>query len=171
MKSKDVIYFHIVIALFFLILSVYSSNFIFDKVSKGDFFNNSTLILNNKNPGMLFFFKNNISFFLLVSIVPFFNCILFILQFISLGISIQSILHLPLKYQFVFLYRHLFFEIIALFTAIIISYKLFQYSKYLLNDKNVDWKKKGKKIVILYLILIISTLIGAILEGTVNVGI
>lgn len=80
-------------------------------------------------------------------------------------------MNLSFENQFIFLYRHLFFEVIALFTAIIISYKLFGYGKDLLNDRKVDWNKRCKKILILYMILVISTLLGAILEGTVSVAI
>lgn len=165
------IYFHVVISLFLIIVSVYTSDILFNEVSEVDFINNIGFVAENSNPGIAYFFKNNVLFFLLVSLTPFVNVILFVLQFINLGTTIQSIMNLSFENQFIFLYRHLFFEVIALFTAIIISYKLFGYGKDLLNDRKVDWNKRCKKILILYMILVISTLLGAILEGTVSVAI
>ena len=123
------------------------------------------------NPGIFFFFKHNLSFFMLMSVLPFINIIFFIFQFISLGSNINIASTLPFNTQFTILYRHLFFEVIALFTAIYISYIYYNLSKNILKDKYINWKNELLFLGLLYNLIIICTLIGAVLEGNANVKI
>ena len=166
MKNKDVMYFHIILALFFIIIGSCLDNFLFENIKsiKENFMN-----ISNKqriNPGVMFFFINNIKFFLLISILPFIGTIFFSIQFLTIGSTINQVIKFPFLYGFNLLYRHLIFEIIALFISIIISYKYWKCSKKILKDISINWKKEVLVLSIMYLIIILCTLIGAILEGT-----
>lgn len=57
------IYFHVVISLFLIIVSVYTSDILFNEVSEVDFINNIGFVAENSNPGIAYFFKNNVLFF------------------------------------------------------------------------------------------------------------
>lgn len=173
MKKIDIMYFHIIISILFFIIGFYISDVIYQNIANVGITTNSLLNSEHSNPGIMFFFKNNIRFFLLVSIMPFINILFFSMQFINLGTSVQSMmdLNLSLDIQFQMLYRHGVFEIIALFLAILISYKLWNYTRDILNDKKRNWKKEMVIVGVMYLFITLCTFAGAILEGTVNVAI
>lgn len=122
-----------------------------------------------KNPGTLFFFKNNVVFFLVITILPYINFPILILQMASVGVQMRLIGGLSFEVQFNMLYRHLVFEFIALLISIYCSY----YLKIILNkwhQKELTTTKKDMKILLLLYVLIISlTYIAALLEGGANV--
>lgn len=163
MKKREVLYFHLILAFFCMIIG-YSASNLFNENLSNDFM----LSINTaqENPGIIFFFTNNIRFFLMISILPFINLYLFIMQFLSIGFSISKIINISLLNQFFILYRHLFFEVIGIVLAILVSYRYVLYGKNLLNDVEIDWKKEAKFIGLIYLAIFICTMIGALLEGT-----
>lgn len=168
MKKLDILYFYIVVGVFTLILGYYFSDYLYQDSS--NIITNINLANEKVNPGIIYFFKNNILFFIFLTIIPFINLYYFNVQFFSVGSSIHRIINLPINSQFEILYRHLIFEIIAIIISIIISYEFWNLSRYLLKDEKVNWKKEFIKITILYSIIIICTFIGAVLEGSVNVA-
>lgn len=167
MKEKEILYFSLISAFFLIILGYCTGGLISGGVNS-----NLTLSINysQDNPGIMFFFLNNIKFFISISFLPFINLYFYIIQFISIGINISEIISLPFKFQFYILYRHLFFEVIAIMISIILSYRYIIDAKKLLNDIKIDWKKEGKMVAGAYLFILICTIIAAVLEGTANVA-
>lgn len=163
MKEREILYFHFILAFFCIIIGFYANEFINGTVN--DNFT-PNLVNMNDNPGILFFFKNNIMFFLIISIIPLINLYFFSVQFLSIGYSINNIINLSLSLQINILYRHLIFEIIAILLSILISYRYILVGRRLLKDIKINWKKEVKIMGILYLLIFIFTLIGAVLEGT-----
>lgn len=125
-----------------------------------------------ENVSVLMLLKNNIIFFCVVSVFPVINLLFVVMQFFQLGTLIYSCKDMNIFLQFVLLYRHTFFEIIALFIAIYISYIILIVGKQYINDVSidkVDYKKILRKIGFCYLIVVVATVIGALLEGNVHV--
>lgn len=123
-------------------------------------------ILLGTNPGILYFFKKNILFFLFISITPFINIFLTGIQFMQVGFMIAQIENMNFISQTTILYRHLIFEVVALFTAFLISFKYVQIIQSILKDQKCDKSRIIKVISLLYIVIIIVTFIGAVLEGT-----
>ena len=167
MKEREILYFSLISAFFLMILGYCTGDLISGGVNS-----NFTLSINDtqENPGIIFFFINNIRFFIIISFLPFINLYLFIVQFLSIGINVSEIINLSLSTQFYILYRHLFFEIIAIIIAMLLSYRYIIDAKKLLNDIKVNWKKEAKIVALAYLLIFICTIIGAVLEGTANVA-
>lgn len=117
--------------------------------------------------------KNNLGFFLVISLLPIINILLVITQFVKLGILAFNCKDMTFYMRFIILYRHTFFEIIALFVAIYVSCNIITYGKKYIETENSEEEDNYKKILyrigISYTVVIIVTVIGAYLEGHVNV--
>lgn len=129
-------------------------------------FNDIQEILLGTNPGILYFFKKNLLFFLLISITPFINIFLIVIQFLQVGFMIAQIENLNILSQTMLLYRHLIFEMIGLFIAAVISFKYIHVIQCILKDKEINKTKYVKCLTYLYAIIVIATMMGALLEGT-----
>lgn len=121
-------------------------------------------------PGIWFIFSNNIVFFSLVCVLPFVNFILYSAQFLGIGNNVFQIQSLPIEIQTTLLYRHAIFEVIALLMSIYISYEIYSIAHEYLHNSIKVTRKTFVKIFLTYAILVVLTLIGAYLEGTVNVS-
>lgn len=128
-------------------------------------------ITSAQNVGFIKIFENNILFFFLISVFPVINLVLFLFQFAGLGSNVYQIQKLSFQLQFKMLYRHTFFELIALFIAVYISYLIFYTAYDYLHDnkKKVNKKILIKKIIISYSAIVLCTVTGAILEGNMSV--
>lgn len=117
--------------------------------------------------GVLMIFLNNIKFFLLVSILPFVNFFVVLVQFFNVGIYIFNMRDVSILGQFNILYRHLIFEILALLIAVKLSYYIYgSLKKFIDFDTPINWKRFIKRLVFCYLSIVILTLCGALLEGS-----
>lgn len=85
---------------------------------------------------------------------------------LQIGAMFFQISALPIDAQFVILYRHLIFEFIALFLALVISSKIYTLIHSILNDLPINKKKTLLRLCIYYILIVTFTLIGALLEGT-----
>lgn len=125
-----------------------------------------------RNANSIMLLKNNLSFFLIISILPIINILFVITQFGKLGVLVFNCKDMSFNMSFLILYRHTFFEIIALFIAIYISCNIFVYGKKYIDTEKSDedsYKNILIRIGISYLVMAIITIIGAYLEGHVNV--
>lgn len=120
-------------------------------------------------PGIGFIFANNIGFFSLVCFLPFLNFIMYATQFLAIGNNAFRIHTFNIEIQANLLYRHAVFEIVALSISIYVSYEIYRVLHDYLHNSIKPNKKTFKKLILLYIIIVVLTLIGACLEGTVNV--
>lgn len=121
---------------------------------------------------LLAILRNNLVFFTVVCCLPILNAVLVIPQFLVLGVKMRLISELPLGVQFVLLYRHTVLEIIALFLALGISYGILLSSKKFLDSSKLGRAVYGRQLRALlpaYVLTVVLTLVGAVLEGTVHV--
>ena len=121
--------------------------------------------------GSTMLFKNNILFFALTSVLPVLNILLVVVQFFQLGTTAYSIRGLSAGTQFVLLYRHTAFEIIALVLSVYISYRLLFMGLAYTQNQTVSkgfYKRSLKSVGIAYLFMTAATVIGALLEGNVH---
>lgn len=117
------------------------------------------------HPTMAFFFWHNIRYFLIISILPFINAILVPVQLGLTGIQLVTIRSLSFSLQFMLMYRHLFFEWLALIIAMFISYRWVDWFK-LLHARDYSLaRREFVKLGIMYLLVLVFTAIGAYLEG------
>lgn len=171
---KEIISFHFVIAVFFgcigyiLYSLLVEHNIIEINVLIND---NSHFGAEKEKAGVLMIFLNNLAFFSFVCCLPILNIIYFIVQFFYMGTYIHQIESLNLLQQFTLLYRHSILEIIALFIAVYISYSLLKMSLIFLKSEkhNFFYREKFKQIGVAYLLIVVLTLLGALLEGNVSV--
>lgn len=122
-----------------------------------------------ETPGIGFIFANNFGFFTLVCILPFFNSVIYAIQFLAIGNNIFQIHSLPIEVQKDLLYRHAIFEVIALSVSVYISYELYEALNGFLHNSIKPNKVIYIKIIMSYILVIVLTITGACLEGTVNV--
>lgn len=178
MKSKNYSYRLLEIVVFYIISSI--SLFIIGYVTYDLLVKSGIITINIaedalhevENVDGFLIFKNNILFFALISVLPIFNWFMVLAQFFQLGFFAFSISELSLRLQFLLLYRHTFFEILALFAAVYISQLGLTIGKKFVNNVDVEegyYKKSFIKIAWTYLFILIATVIGALLEGNVNV--
>lgn len=160
MKLKKII----VISLLSITLGFLTSNIIIGNFNV-PLSSDPTLLNNINNPGVLFFFKHNLSFFLTMTVLPLINIPIFIFQLIMTGVHINIIGELSFANQFNILFRHLFFEYIALVISVVVSFKNYIVLKDLHQNKINTLSINLKKIFILYTFIIILTIIAARLEG------
>lgn len=161
MTSKEIILIYLVFALFFSLIGyIYA-----DTTSESVEFDFSGI----EAPGIGFIFANNIGFFSLVCILPFFNFAMYATQFLAIGNNVFQIHTLPMEIQSNLLYRHAVFEVIALSVSVYISYEIYTALYDYLHSSIKPGKRACVKIIISYAIVAVLTLIGACLEGTVNV--
>lgn len=90
-------------------------------------------------------------------------------QFLAIGNNIFQIHTLPMEVQSNLLYRHAIFEIVALSVSVYISYEIYRALYDYLHNSIKPSKKTYMKIILTYVIVVVLTLVGACLEGTVNV--
>ena len=83
--------------------------------------------------------------------------------------NIFQIHTLPMEVQSNLLYRHAIFEIVALSVSVYISYEIYRELYDYLHNSIKPSKKTYMKIILTYVIVVVLTLVGACLEGTVNV--
>lgn len=120
-------------------------------------------------PEIQFFFQHNIIFFLTISILPFINMFIVVIQLFLTGLQISLIQNLSLQMQFNLFYRHLIFEFLALFLAICVSYKIYLLLKDIHQVKRKGIKKRALIVLVFYAGILLSTMIAAILEGSIHV--
>jgi hypothetical protein len=174
MVLKEIISFHIVIAIFFVIIGYISFSLLADnnileiKVLIHDY---KDVVAEQEKAGVVMIFLNNITFFSLVSFLPILNVIFLIVQFFNMGTYIYQIKDLSFLQQFTLLYRHSILEILALVISVYISYSLLKISNTYLNHSVYDfpYQKRFKQIALAYGVVLILTLMGALLEGNVRV--
>lgn len=161
MTTKEIVLIYLIFALFFSLIGyIYA-----DTTSETVEFNFSGI----EAPGIGFIFANNIGFFSLICILPFFNFAIYASQFFAIGNSVFQIHTLPVEVQSNLLYRHAIFEIFALSVSVHVSYEVYRVAyNYLYNSIKPN-KKIYVEIAVSYVIIAALTLIGACLEGTVNV--
>lgn len=160
MKTKNLI----VISLLSLVLGFLASNIIIESLNVS-LDSDPTLLNSIENPGVLFFFRHNLSFFLTMTVLPIINIPIFIFQLIITGIHINIIGELALVDQFNILYRHLFFEFTAMLTAVILSYKNYRILVDLHRNRTGNLLADLKQIIILYIVVTFLTIFAALLEG------
>lgn len=117
---------------------------------------------------------NNLFFFTLVSLMPVINSLLIIPQFLMFGVHARAVANLPAESQFIILYRHSILEVCALLLSISISYYLlFGCREYMLEDSDSRGKLRAQLLALLrvYGVVVVITLLGAMLEGSVGVRI
>lgn len=174
MALKEIVSFHVVFAIFFGILGYISFSLLADnnvleiKALINDY---DHVVAEQEKAGIIMIFLNNISFFSIVCVLPLINIIYLIVQFFNIGTYIYQIQELDLLQQFNLLYRHSIFEIVALIISIYISYSLLQMANTYLKSTVDDfpYRRKFKKVAIAYVLILILTLVGALLEGNVRV--
>jgi hypothetical protein len=161
MTPKEIVLIYLIFALFFSLIGyIYA-----DTTSESVEFDFSGI----EAPGIGFIFANNIGFFSLVCVLPFFNFVMYATQFLAIGNNIFQIHALPMEVQSNLLYRHAIFEIVALSVSVYISYEVYRALYDYLHNSIKPSKKTYMKIFLPYIIVVTLTLIGACLEGTVNV--
>lgn len=117
------------------------------------------------NPGVLFFFKYNISFFLIVSVLPFINLPICFIQLVVTGINMRLIANLGIGEQIEIFYRHFIFECSALLLSLYVSLILYKVVRKMHKERTYQWKKDVKYILFIYFLICLFTVIAAILEG------
>lgn len=134
---------------------------------KGSHIDQLTSFDNNflSNPGAQYFFENNITFFLIMSILPFINVPIFIVQMLVSGMHARLIADLPLSYQFEIFYRHFTLEYIALLISLNISGLLYGVLQKMHKYRDYKPKNDFLHIILLYGIMVVLTIIVAVLEG------
>lgn len=161
MTPKEITLIYLLFALFFSLVGfVYA-----DTTSESINFDFNGL----EAPGIGFIFANNIGFFSLVCILPFLNFIMYAIQFLAIGNNVFQIQALPFEIQANLLYRHALFEVMALSISIYVSYEIYNALYDYLHNSIKAGRKTYVKIILSYVIIIILTLVGACLEGTINV--
>lgn len=123
-------------------------------------------------PDLLHILRSNVGFFIMVSLLPVLNSVVVGQQLFTLGATAHQIHQLPLATQFDLLYRHTALEMIALFMAVRISYVFFfTIREYLRSDgsSKATLAARLKSTIPLYLVVVLCTVVGALLEGTANV--
>jgi len=130
---------------------------------------NYEMFMNTINPGGIFFFKHNIMFFLVLTILPIVNVVIMMLQIIVTGIDIGFIQDLSFDVQFMLLYRHLFFEFIALILAVSLGNKFLQNMNMVIVKQEINKRKLLFEVATYYSAIIICTIIAATLEGSAHV--
>lgn len=171
MRLKEVMIFYCIISLFGLFLGyiIYDLGRQFNIIEVNQLFDSSIL---KETAGSSLIFKNNLLFFSVICIMPIVNIMIVIVQFFNLGSFIYICKGLSIELQFILLYRHTFFEIIAVFISVYISYLILLNGREYIEALNMVkgyYFKKVKYIGLLYLLVVILTCIGAVLEGNVIV--
>lgn len=116
-----------------------------------------------------FILGNNLAFFLVVSLLPVVNILMVIVQFASLGGLAFTIRDLPVDAQVDLLYRHTIFEVAALSVAVAISYLAFFAIKDYADSATRDTQGLLRRLRVaarLYLVVLVCTIVGALLEGS-----
>lgn len=121
-----------------------------------------------KNPGGVFFLKHNLGFFFLVTILPFINIPILLIQLFISGVYAYIIRDLPLYQQFIIYYRHFALEYIALIMSTFVSYFNYEILKKMHRDRKYYWRNDVILVLRYYVIILILTLFAAFLEGGVR---
>lgn len=163
--------FYNIISLFGLLLGyiIYDLLTQYNIIEASEIFNSSVV---TENAGFLMIFKNNLLFFSLICIMPILNVMFTIIQFFNLGALVYMVKGISIESQIRLLYRHTIFEIIALLFSVYISYIVLLVGREYIKDKNISkayYFNKIKHISLIYLIVVILSCIGALLEGNVIV--
>ncbi|MDQ0231655.1 stage II sporulation protein M [Metabacillus malikii] len=174
MVLREIISFHFVIAVFFTILGYISYSLLVENniMEINLLINDYQNVMSEKEKaGFMMIFINNITFFSLVCVLPILNFIYLSVQFFNIGTYIYQIKSLAFLQQFTLLYRHSIFEILALMIAIYISYSLIQMSNTYLKSTDIDfpYRKRFKQLAFAYVVILVLTFVGALLEGNVHV--
>jgi len=149
--------------------SVLSANDTFENYEQEDTNDMYDSLMNTINPGGMFFLKHNITFFLLMSVLPVINVAIMIIQIIITGLDIGFIQEFSFNTQFIFLYRHLFFEFIALIVAVSLGNKFLMAINMVIAKEEIKKRKLLFEVAISYALIIICTVIAAALEGSAHV--
>ncbi|MDK8691689.1 hypothetical protein ACMZ78_05075 [Gardnerella swidsinskii] len=172
MRIKDILRVHILCAIALIIFGFFMQKMLNSYLSLNSyFFNNNLVKITVTNNELVKIFCNNICLFSLVAITPVVNAIFFIFQFFVMGSVIYTIQHLSIQQQFILLFRHSIFEVLALLLSIYISYRLL----ILANDYTIDkittneTKRVLKHLLLIYFVIVIITFFGACLEWSANV--
>lgn len=168
---REIMKIHMQIALCFLIVGFVVQSIIQSTLNLEQYFVASKMVTINLTMHDLWnIFFNNILLFILISLTPIANSILFAVQFFMLGSLLKTAQLLSLDQQLTLLFRHTCFEILALFIAIYISYYLLlailKYIKDIISLKDI--KFIALKITYYYCIIIACTFLGALLEASVH---
>lgn len=113
--------------------------------------------------------RNNTLFFLLVSVMPVVNVVLFAPQFLMVGSHGHTLAGMPASAQWELLYRHTALETVALMLSIAVSYLFFfavrAYSLSPDGDKHL-LAARIRRATALYPVILAVTLVAALLEGS-----
>lgn len=164
MKIKDICVFHFVSGCFLLLMG-----YIICAALNIEVEYQKNII---ENAGFSAIFLNNIVFFTLICILPFVGYAIGGYQFLTLGTYIYLCKDMTFVQQFNILYRHAIFEIIAILLSAYISYSLYNLIKrYIKSIKKGDksYSIEFRKIAFVYFVVVVSTAVGALLEGYVHV--
>lgn len=161
MTSRDITLIYLLFSLFF----AFAGYLYADLTSASVSFDFSGI----EAPGIGPIFANNIAFFSLICVTPFLNFAMSAFQFVAIGHNIFQIRELTFGLQAVLLYRHAVFEVIALMISVYISYEIYRILRDYLHKSIKPERKRWLRILICYAAVALLTLLGACLEGTVNV--
>ncbi|MCL2482658.1 MAG: stage II sporulation protein M [Propionibacteriaceae bacterium] len=117
-------------------------------------------------------FWHNLLLFTAISLLPVINSLITAVQFFMIGVIVSSIATMPFMLQVMMVYRHGLFEVTALLLAVTVSYiLLFSLTQFSSSEsRDITNLRRGMMLSLsLYSVIILLTLVGAILEGTVVV--
>lgn len=165
---REIVRFHAVIGLFGALIGFIGYGAIVAWLPAGTLPQTGTHTVAPTWNDLLHILGNNALFFLMVSVLPIVNSVIFVPQFVSIGGHAHAIAHLPASAQFDLLYRHTAFEIVALLVSIWVSYRLLFAIRAYLRDPAADRASLGRALrplAVAYPLVLALTLVGALLEG------
>lgn len=170
---REILSFHLVVALFAGILGWVGHGAVLALVPAGSLAGTSgPIAVTPTVDDLLHILVNNACFFVLVSVLPIVNFVMFVPQFLSVGSHAHAIADLPLLEQFELLYRHTALEVVALLLSIVASYRLLlAVQEYLAQEgrNRSTLVACVRRTARLYPVILALTGVGALLEGTAHV--
>jgi hypothetical protein len=130
----------------------------------------ASTIVSGEELGVTGIFFHNITFFIIVSLLPLIGSLIYAAQFFVLGGMVFAIHQERFGAQVVMLYRHAALESIAIILAVTISYMLL----YAVKAYNESADERGRSELVrtlastlsLYAVIVALTFAGALLEGS-----